>query len=83
MKTVLSASGEIGIPEQIREADHLHAGDLFEVERLMPGHYVVTKEPSPRPRFTVVSGQDGLPVIRTENGIITSQRVKELESLTP
>jgi hypothetical protein len=49
----------------------------------MPGHYVVTKEPSPRPRFTVVSGQDGLPVIRTENGIITSQRVKELESLTP
>lgn len=83
MKTVLSASGEIGIPEQIRDADQLHAGDSFEVERLMPGHYVVTKETTSQPRFTVASGQDGLPVIRTENGIITSQRVKEVESLTP
>jgi bifunctional DNA-binding transcriptional regulator/antitoxin component of YhaV-PrlF toxin-antitoxin module len=83
MKTVLGANGEIGIPAQIREADHLHAGDSFEVERLMPGQYVVTKEPAHRPRFTTATGSDGLPVIRAENGIITSQRVKELESLTP
>lgn len=83
MKTVLSAKGEIGIPEQIRAADHLHTGDSFEVERLMPGHYVVTKEPLSQPRFTVLAGNDGLPVIRADNGIITSQRVKELESLTP
>ena len=83
MKTVLSANGEIGIPEQIRKADQLHAGDSFEVERLMPGYYVVTKEPSSQSRFTVSAGTDGLPVIRTENGIIPSQRVKELENLTP
>jgi len=49
----------------------------------MPGHYVVTKEPLSQPRFTVLAGNDGLPVIRADNGIITSQRVKELESLTP
>ncbi len=83
MRTVLGANGEIGIPKEIREADHLHVGDSFEVERLMPGHYVVTKEQLPKTRFTVVTGNDGLPVIRTENGVITSQRVKELESLTP
>jgi len=83
MKTVLGANGEIGIPKEIREADHLNAGDSFEVERLMPGRYVVTKEPLTDSRFTVVAGHDGLPVIRTENGIITSQRVKDLESLTP
>ena len=83
MKTVLSANGEIGIPEQIRQADHLLAGDAFEVERLMPGHYVITKAASALPTFSVLVGHDGLPTIHTEGGIITSQRVKELESLTP
>jgi bifunctional DNA-binding transcriptional regulator/antitoxin component of YhaV-PrlF toxin-antitoxin module len=83
MKTVLSASGEIGIPEPIRKTDHLRAGDSFDVERLMPGYYVVTKESPRELRFTVETSSDGLPVIRAENGIITSQRVKELESLTP
>ncbi len=83
MKTVLTANGEIGIPEQIREADHLSTGDSFEVERLMPGRYIVTKEMPPHARFTIDTGGDGLPVIRAENGIITSERVGELESLAP
>ena len=83
MKTTLDTNGQIGLPKQIRETDHLHAGDTFEVERLMPGQYVVTKAPPSHPCFVVVAGADGLPVIRTENGVITSQRVKDLESLTP
>jgi hypothetical protein len=30
--------------------------------------------------FTVVTGDDGLPLIRTTNGIITSQLVKGIEA---
>ena len=32
-------------------------------------------------RFTIVTDDDGLPVIRTTNGIITSALVKEIEAL--
>jgi hypothetical protein len=34
-------------------------------------------------RFTIVTGDDGLPIIRTTDGVITSQLVKELETQTP
>jgi hypothetical protein len=51
------------------------------LERLTPGHYLLTKQPPPGTRFTVATGEDGLPVIRTENGVITSRLVKELEEL--
>jgi len=83
MKTTLDANGQIGIPEHIRRTDHLRAGDLFEVERLTAGHYVISKREIGPPRFTVGTGKDGLPIIRVEHGVITSQQVKELESLTP
>ena len=83
MKTTLSADGKIGIPDEIRKADHLSGGDSFELERLMPGHYLLTKQPPAGARFTVATGEDGLPIIRAENGVITSQQVKELESQTP
>ena len=33
-------------------------------------------------RFTIVTGDDGLPVIRTTNGVITSRLVKEIETQT-
>jgi len=49
----------------------------------MSGHYLLTKQQPAGARFTVATGEDGLPVIRAENGVITSQRVKELESQTP
>jgi bifunctional DNA-binding transcriptional regulator/antitoxin component of YhaV-PrlF toxin-antitoxin module len=38
MKTTLKADGNIGIPDEIRQTDHLAAGDSFELERLTPGH---------------------------------------------
>jgi AbrB family looped-hinge helix DNA binding protein len=83
MKTTLGADGQIGIPQQIRDADHLAPGDAFELERVTPGHYLLAKLPSSRRPFTVVIGEDGLPLIRVSDGIITSQLVGEIESQTP
>ena len=83
MKTTLNADGNIGIPDAIRQTDHLAAGDSFELERLTPGHYLLTRQPPAGARFTVATAADGLPVIRAENGVITSRLVKELESRTP
>jgi bifunctional DNA-binding transcriptional regulator/antitoxin component of YhaV-PrlF toxin-antitoxin module len=83
MKTRLNADGKIGIPDEIRQTDQLTAGDSFELERLTPGHYLLTKQPPPGGRFTVATGEDGLPLFRPENGVITSRLVKDIESQTP
>ena len=83
MKTALNANGLIDIPQQIRDVDHLAPGDSFELERLTAGHYLLTKQPPSGGQFSVVTGGDGLPIIRVTNGTITSQIVKEIESRTP
>jgi bifunctional DNA-binding transcriptional regulator/antitoxin component of YhaV-PrlF toxin-antitoxin module len=83
MKTTLNADGLIDIPQQIRDADHLAPGDSFELERLTPGHYLLAKQPASGSHFTIATGEDGLPVIRLANGVITSRLVKEIESQTP
>ena len=84
MKTTPDAHGQVGIPQQIRDADHLVPGDSFELERLTPGHYLLAKHQPVGARFTVHTGDDGLPVIRPANGTtITSRLVKEIESQTP
>lgn len=83
MKTTLDAGGQISIPNEIRQSDHLAAGDSFELERLTPGHYLLTKQQAVGARFAVAIGEDGLPVIRAESGVITSRLIKELESQTP
>jgi len=80
MKTTLNADGKIAIPDEIRRTDQLIAGDCFELERLIPGHYLLSKKTQSRGGFVVASGDDGLPVIRAENGVITSQLVKDIES---
>lgn len=80
MKTILGADGQIGIPQQIRDADHLAAGDSFELLRLTPGHYLLAKEPSRGGRYLVTTAEDGLPLIRGAEGLFTSQLVKEVES---
>ena len=82
MKATLNAGGQISIPQQIRDADHLAVGDSFEVERLASGHYVLTREGREPYSFTVLVGDDGLPIIRGANGVITSALVKELENQT-
>ena len=82
MKTTLSADGLISIPQEVRQADHLSPGDAFELERLAPGHCLLTKQQPAGARFTVTDGADGLPLIRVDNGVITARLVKELESQT-
>ena len=83
MRTTLNSDGQISIPAEIRQADHLAPGDSFEMERLTPGHYILAKQPNSAAHFSISTGSDGLPVIRVENGIITSQTVKDIESRTP
>ncbi len=83
MKTTLNDRGEIGIPKPIRDSDHLHAGDAFNLERLTPGQYLLSKQASPVPQITIVTASDGLPVIRANSGVIAAQQVKDLESHTP
>ena len=83
MKTTLNADGLIDIPQEIRDADHLAPGDSFELERLTPGHYLLAKQPVRGEHFTIATSEDGLPVIRVANGVITSRLVTEIESQTP
>ena len=82
MKTTLDANGQIALPEQIQAVDHLAPGDSFELERVAPGRYLLAKHAPAGERFTVVEGNDGLPIIRTNDGVITSRLVREIESQT-
>ena len=83
MKPTLNADGQIAIPQQIQDADHLAPGDSFEVERVAPGRYLVAKQAPGVDRFTITTGDDGVPVIRTTDGVITSRLVKEIETQMP
>ena len=61
-------NGQIKLPETVHLPDHTKV-------------FVVVPEMKAEP-FTIATGDDGLPVIRTTNGIITSQSVKDIEALT-
>jgi hypothetical protein len=58
-------NGQIKLPDTIHLPDHTKV-------------FVVV--PQTRENFTVVTGDDGLPIIRTTNGIITSQLIKDIEA---
>ena len=75
MKTTLTAGGEIGIPPGIRRHDHLKAGDKFDLDRLASGHYVLIKLQKQPVGFSIGTAEDGLPVIRSSGGTITSELV--------
>ena len=83
MKTTLNANGLIAIPKQIQDTDHLAPGDSFELERVAPGQYFLARQSPGGDLFTIVTGDDELPLIRTTNGVITSKLVKEIETQTP
>ncbi len=52
MKTQLSSKGQIVLPAELRDADQLAAGQVFEIERLSAGEYLLKKSVEP--------GQSGL-----------------------
>jgi bifunctional DNA-binding transcriptional regulator/antitoxin component of YhaV-PrlF toxin-antitoxin module len=83
MKTTLNGEGQIGIPEEVRVADHLAAGDSFELERLRPGRYLLSRQEASFSSYEVVTAEDGLPLIRAPGATLTAEAVKELESRTP
>jgi AbrB family looped-hinge helix DNA binding protein len=43
MNTVLSSKGQIVLPAELRERDHIVAGQRFEIERVEEGQYLLKK----------------------------------------
>jgi AbrB family looped-hinge helix DNA binding protein len=46
MKTKVSSKGQIVLPAELREQDHILPGQQFQVERLEAGQYLLKREPS-------------------------------------
>jgi AbrB family looped-hinge helix DNA binding protein len=44
METTMSTKGQIVIPAEIREQDHIIPGQKFEVQRLQDGEYLLKKK---------------------------------------
>jgi bifunctional DNA-binding transcriptional regulator/antitoxin component of YhaV-PrlF toxin-antitoxin module len=78
VKTTLDDKGQIVIPEHIQATDRLAPGDSFELERVGPGRYLLAKQTTANSRFVIVDGEDGLPIIRTRDGIISSRQIEAL-----
>jgi bifunctional DNA-binding transcriptional regulator/antitoxin component of YhaV-PrlF toxin-antitoxin module len=47
MTTMLSTKGQFVLPSPLRELDRLQAGESFEIERLDPGKYLLTRKSPP------------------------------------
>lgn len=48
MRTTISTKGQIVLPAELREADGIEPGEQFEVERLGPDQYRLTRLAPPR-----------------------------------
>ena len=81
----LSSKGQLALPKQLREEDHLGRSDLFRLQRLERGKYLLEKlEPPRRPKAKLVKSKDGFLVFRPPKGAprIMSDVVKKLEAET-
>lgn len=47
MNTVVSTKGQIVLPADLRERDHILPGQRFEIERLEAGQYLLKKTSEP------------------------------------
>jgi len=48
VKTTVSSKGQIVLPAEIRQLDHIEPGEEFEVERVEPGEYrLIRRTPKP------------------------------------
>ena len=47
MKTTMSSKGQIVIPAELRQKDHIEAGQEFEVERIDRGEYRLVRSVVP------------------------------------
>ncbi len=81
----LSSKGQFALPKKIRESDDLGSSDVFRLDRLAPGKYLLEKLTPPKlPKATLRKDKDGLPLFSVPQGSprITSEMVKKLESET-
>ena len=81
----LSSKGQFALPKKLRAADHLDKSDVFRLERVGPGKYLLEKlSPPTQPKAGLLRSKDGFLVFRSPKGAprITSARVKQLEAET-
>ena len=81
----LSSKGQLSLPKDIRQQDDLEASDVFRLERLAPGKYLLEKlAPTSLLKAKLVRTKDGFIVFRPPKGAppITSELVKKLEAET-
>jgi bifunctional DNA-binding transcriptional regulator/antitoxin component of YhaV-PrlF toxin-antitoxin module len=81
----LSSKGQFALPKKLRAADHLDKSDMFRLERVGPGKYLLEKlTPPARPKAALVRSKDGFLVFRSPKGAptITSAQVRQLEAET-
>lgn len=43
MKTTVSSKGQIVLPSELRDRDHIRPGQQFSIERVEPGEYLLKK----------------------------------------
>jgi bifunctional DNA-binding transcriptional regulator/antitoxin component of YhaV-PrlF toxin-antitoxin module len=81
----LSTKGQLALPKKIRDADELEASDVFRLERLAPGKYMLEKMTPPAlSKAKLVRSKDGFLVFHPPKAAprISSAMVKKLESET-
>jgi len=80
----LSSKGQLALPKQLRESDHLAKSDLFRLQRLGRGKYLLERlAPPKRPKATLVKSKEGFLVFRSAKGPrLSSDLVKKLEAET-
>ncbi len=82
----LSSKGQLAMPKHFREEDQLVQSDVFRLERLGPGRYLLERmAPPKRPKAALVRSPEGFLVFRPPRGArpIPSDLVKQLEAETP
>ncbi|MBM3835488.1 MAG: AbrB/MazE/SpoVT family DNA-binding domain-containing protein [Verrucomicrobia bacterium] len=81
----LSSKGQLSLPKELRDADDLEASDVFRLERIGPGKYLLERMMVvPQARAKLVRSRDGFMVFQPpKNALrITTEMVKKLESET-
>lgn len=81
----LSQTGDVSIPQEIREADGIKETDQFHFHRIASGRYLLEKvNAQERPKATLVREENGLLVFHAPPGspTITTELVKRLEAET-
>jgi hypothetical protein len=79
----LSSEGQVLLPEHLRKEDKLMTSDIFRLQRLKKGKYLLEKVHSrslPKPRL--VRSKRGFLVFRSPKGapVLTDELVKRLEA---